>query len=81
MLHLLEGWKEKQLGKMSMIWELGENSLWSRSNAENTLLNLLSISMTEPLIISHWWGESEFNKRQWGLLHSDSLDSSSGWRI
>jgi len=47
--HLLEGWKEKWLGKISIIWELEENSLLSKSNAENTALNLLSISMTEPL--------------------------------
>ena len=51
MLCLLEGWKEKKLGKMSIIWEPGENSLSNRSNTENTSLNLLFISITEPLII------------------------------
>jgi len=52
LLHLLKGWKKKQLGKMSMIQDLGENSLLSESNAGNTSLNLLSILTTEPLIIS-----------------------------
>jgi len=48
-LYLLEGWKEKWLGKISIIWEPEENSLLSESNTGNTALNLLSISMAGPL--------------------------------
>ena len=66
---------------MSIIWELGEISLLSGLNTENTLLNLLSISMTGSLIIFHYWKENKSNERWWELLHSDSLDSSSNQRI
>jgi len=54
MLYLVEKWKEKQLGKISIIQKLGENSLLSGLNIENTLLNVLSISMIGSLIISHY---------------------------
>ena len=66
---------------MSIIWEPGENFLLCKSNAGNSLLNLLFISTTKPLIISHWWEESKSNEKQWGSLYSDVLDLSSDHRI
>jgi len=62
-LRLIKGWKEKQLGKMSIRWELGENSIFRELNEENTLLNLLLMSMIEPLIFSFWQWVSKSRER------------------
>jgi len=42
----------RQLGKMLIKQELGENSIFNRSKKGRTLLNLLSISTIEPLMFS-----------------------------
>ena len=53
-LHLIKGWNEKQLGKMSIRQELGENSVFRRLKEGNTSLTLLSMSMIVPLMFSLW---------------------------
>ena len=55
LLHLLKEWKEKWLEKLSIIQEPEENSGLNRLKEENTLLNLLSISIMGPLIFSYWY--------------------------
>ena len=62
-LHLLKEWKEKWLEKVSIILELEENSELRGSKKEKTLLNLLSISIMEPLIFFYWYLVSESNER------------------
>ena len=47
-------WKEKQLEKELIILYPGVNLGLRRSKEEKTLLNLLSISTTRPLINSYW---------------------------
>jgi len=53
-LHLITEWKEKQLEKISIRCEPGENSEFNRSNEGKTLLNLLSMSTIVLLIFSLW---------------------------
>ena len=45
--YLLNKWKEKQLGKMSITLQLG-------AKEGNTLLNLLSMLTNGPLTKLHW---------------------------
>ena len=81
LLCLLKRWKENRRGKISIIQEPEENYLLCESKTGNTLLNLLSISIIESLIISCWWEKSKSNEKQWGLLQSDSLDSSNKYKM
>ena len=45
MLYLLKEWNKKQLGKVPIICDPGENSLLNRSKKENTLI----------IDEEHWW--------------------------
>ena len=81
LLCLLKGWKEKQLDKVLIILLPGENSELRESNEENTLLNLLFISMIGLFIISPWCLVSKSSERWWWFLYMVSLDSSSDWRM
>ena len=80
-LLFLKEWKEKWLEKESIILKPEENSLLNRLNTGNILLNLLSISMTEPLIINHWYGMSESKEKWWGSILSESFDSSNDLKM
>ena len=53
LLCLLNKWKEKQLERVSIILYPEANLGLRESKEENTSLNWLSISTTEPLIIFH----------------------------
>ena len=54
LFHLLKEWKEKQLEKESIILQLRVNSGLRGLKAKKTLLNLLSMSTTRPLIDLCW---------------------------
>ena len=75
LLCLFEEKKEKQLGKMSIRWDPGTNSLLKELKEENFLLNLLSMSTIGPLINKHWFKVRVSNDNWWDVLVSDSLDS------
>ena len=53
-LHLINGWNEKQLGKMSIRQKPGENSTFKGSKEGHTSLNLLSLLMIDFLMFSFW---------------------------
>jgi len=56
LLFLLEEWKEKQLGKMSISLSSEENSLLKEINKGKTLLSLLLALTISPLMFNHCLG-------------------------
>jgi len=80
-LLLLNKWKEKQLGKQSMILSSGENSGLRESNEGKTLLKQLSMSTKLPLMRPCWYLVKELSES--GCRCGDVLEllSISKWRI
>ena len=80
-LCLLEIWKEKQFEKMLMRRQPGVNFLLNRSKKRKTLLNLLSMSTTGPLIFNYHLRVRLFSNSQWEVVLDDELASSRNLKI
>ena len=76
-----ERWKEKELEKISISQEPGENSLLKGSNEGKTSLNLLSMLTIGPLIFKYWLSVNKSNNNQWGILETNCLDLRSNLKM
>ena len=68
-------WKEKQLGNISISLSPEENSVLKRLKKGKTLLNLLFVSTTGPLMFNPYLGVNFSSDKQWLLLLFKCLNS------
>ena len=74
---LLNKWKEKQLGKMSITLHSG----WRGTKKGNTSLNLLSMSTNRSLTKLHWYLVRNPSKDKYWLNNEHVLDFMRKWRM
>ena len=75
LLFLFMEWKEKQLGNISISLSPEENSVLKRLKKGKTLLNLLFVSTTGPLMFNPCLGVNFSSDKQWLLLLFECLNS------